>query len=264
MKPLISVVIPIYNSERTLGAVLHSVIKQNYRPIEIILVNDGSVDNSKTLIEEFMEAYPNEQVYCIDQINQGVSVARNNGMKNSNGDYIALLDSDDIWKENKLSLQMKAFHENENIDLLATNRNGEKFDTFFNLKFKKITKIPPKLLLYKNFLLTPTVLFKREIIDEVGYFNEKMTHSEDLEYFLKIAVRFKCYLYNESMVTTGFEKPTFGHSGLSKNIWKMEKGELRVLTLGYRLKIVSFFEFIFIVAFSILKFLRRVLITASR
>src|SRR5690606_12338994 len=229
MKPLISVVIPIYNSERTLGAVLHSVIKQNYRPIEIILVNDGSVDNSKTLIEEFMEAYPNEQVYCIDQINQGVSVARNNGMKNSNGNYIALLDSDDVWKENKLSLQMKAFHENQNIDLLATNRNGEEFDSFFGFKFNEITKIPPKLLLYKNFLLTTTVLFKREIIDEVGYFNEKMTHSEDLEYFLKIAVRFECYLYNESMVTTGFEKPAFGHSGLSRNIWKMEKGELRVL-----------------------------------
>ena len=203
MRPLVSVVIPVYNAEKSIVAVLQSVINQDYRPIEIILVNDGSSDNSETLINKFIESNRQEQIHCISQKNQGVSVARNNGMKYSKGEYIALLDSDDIWKKNKISVQIEVFQENKNIDLLATNRNGEKFDSFFGKSFSKITKIPAKLLLYKNFLLTPTILFKRNIIYEIGYFNEKMSYSEDLEYFLRIANRFECYLYNESSVTTG-------------------------------------------------------------
>lgn len=264
MRPLVSVVIPVYNAEKSIVAVLQSVINQDYRPIEIILVNDGSSDNSETLINKFIESNRQEQIHCISQKNQGVSVARNNGMKYSKGEYIALLDSDDIWKKNKISVQIEVFQENKNIDLLATNRNGEKFDSFFGYKFNRITKITPRLLLYKNFLLTPTVLFKRKIIEEIGYFNESMSYSEDWEYFLRIAVSFECYLYNESLVTTGFEKPAFGHSGLSKNIWEMEKGELHVLTQGYRFGIIGFSEYIFLIMYSILKYLRRVIITVFR
>lgn len=266
MRPLVSVVIPVYNSEKTIIPVLQSVIDQDYRPMEIILVDDGSTDNSKNLINEFIESYPKEQIACtcISQENQGVSVARNNGMKKAKGEYIALLDSDDVWKENKISLQIEAFQENKNIDLLATNRNGEKFSSFFGVRFNKVTKISAKLLLYKNFLLTPTVLFKRKIIDEVGYFNETMSFSEDWEYFLRIATKFECYLYNESLVITGFEKPAFGHSGLSKNIWQMEKGELYVITQGFRMKTISFLEYPVVITYSLLKFVRRAVITIFR
>ena len=264
MRPLVSVIIPIFNSEKTLKKTLESIIDQTYDNFEIFLIDDGSTDSSKIIIDEFISAYPQYKIKYLFQQNQGASAARNVGLKNANGDYIALLDSDDFWHSGKIELQLEAFKNNKDIDFLATNRNDEKFGFFFGFKFEKITKIPSNLLLYKNFFLTPTVLFKREIIDDIGYFDEEMSHSEDLNYFLRISHKYNCYLYNESLVTTGFGKPTFGHSGLSKDIWTTEAGELKNIKLGYRLKIIGPFQYVFISVFSRLKFARRVLITFAR
>ncbi len=264
MKPLVSVVIPVYNSEKTIQKTLQSVIDQTYDNFEIFLIDDGSTDSTKKIIDEFIIAHPHYKIIYFFQENQGASTARNVGLKSAAGEYVALLDSDDFWHSNKIALQLEAFNNNKDIDLLATNRDGEKFGFFFGYRFEKITKIPTNLLLYKNFLITPTVLFKRDIIDAVGYFDEQMTHAEDLNYFLKISTKFNCYLYNESLVITGFGKPSFGHSGLSKNIWKMEKGELKNIELAHRMRAIGFFEYIGITLFSSLKFSRRLIMTAIR
>lgn len=264
MKPLVSVVIPVYNSEDTIHKTLQSVIDQTYDNFEILLIDDGSKDTSKEKIDDFIRENPTFNISYTYQENKGASAARNVGLKNAKGKYIALLDSDDVWDRDKIALQLEAFSQNREIDLLATNRNDEKFSSFLGHKFGKITRISTSLLLYKNFLLTPTVLFKKSIIDEVGYFDESMTHAEDLNYFLRISIQFNCFLYNESLVTTGFGKPTFGHSGLSKDTWKMGKGELKNIRLAYRLNALSFMEYIRITLFSSLKFCRRLIITAFR
>lgn len=264
MKPLVSVVIPVYNSENTIQKALQSVLDQTFKNFEIIIIDDGSTDASKAKIDTLTAKHPSYNFRYFSQENKGASAARNLGLKNATGDFIALLDSDDIWHKDKIALQLKAFDQNPDIDFLATNRNDEKFGFFFGYRFEKITKISSKLLLYKNFLLTPTVLFKREIIDKIGYFDEEMTHSEDLNYFLRISFKFNCYLYNKSLVTTGFGKPTFGHSGLSQNIVETEKGELKNIRLAYNVKAIGFFEYLFISLFSILKFIRRWIITKIR
>lgn len=264
MEPLVSVVIPVFNSEKTIQKTLQSVMDQTYDNFEILLIDDGSTDTSKEKIQVFIAEHPNCDITYIFQENKGASAARNVGLKKATGEYIALLDSDDLWRADKIALQVEAFNENKEIDFLATNRNGEKYGFFFGYRFRKITKVPANLLLYKNFLLTPTVLFKRSIIDEVGYFDEAMTHSEDLNYFLRIAIKFNCFLYNESLVTTGFGKPTYGHSGLSKNIWEMEKGELKNIKLAHNWKAVGFFEYLGLTLFSSLKFGRRLIITMFR
>src|SRR5690554_4373775 len=159
MNPLISVVIPVYNAEKTIQKTLQSVIDQTFDNFEIFLIDDGSTDSSKELIEEFMSVHPKTKIFYFHQENKGASAARNVGLKRATGEYIALLDSDDVWHKDKISLQLKAFSDNSEIDFLATNRNGEKFKIFFGFRFDKVTKIPSKLLLAKNFLLTPTVLF---------------------------------------------------------------------------------------------------------
>ncbi len=264
MPPLVSIVIPVYNSEDTIQKTLKSVIEQTYDNFEILIIDDGSTDASKIIVKEFEQNHPTYKINCFFQENKGASAARNVGLKKAQGEYIALLDSDDVWDRDKLQKQLEAFSQNDEIDFLATNRNEEKYDFFYGFKFEKITKISSYLLLYKNFLLTPTVLFKRSIIDEVGYFDEEMSHSEDLNYFLRITFKFNCYLYNESLVTTGFGKPTYGHSGLSKDIWKMEKGELQNIALAYNLKKIDFFQYVFITVFSVIKFSRRLLITSLR
>ncbi len=264
MNPLVSVVIPVYNSEDTIETTLQSVIDQTYNNLEILLIDDGSTDTSKKIIDDFIATHPKYKIVFFSQENRGASAARNIGLKNAVGDYIALLDSDDVWHKDKITVQLQEFDHNKDIDLLATNRNEEKYDFFFGYKFEKVTKISSKLLLLKNFLLTPTVLFKRSIINKIGYFDEQMSHAEDLNYFLRISANFNCYLYNESLVTTGFGKPAFGHSGLSKDIWKMEKGELKNIKLAYRWKSLNFFEYIALTIFSSLKFVRRLIITFLR
>ncbi|MCP2727284.1 glycosyltransferase family 2 protein [Limnofasciculus baicalensis] len=107
--PLVSVIIPVYNGDRYLAEALKSVVQQTYQPIEIIVVDDGSTDNSANIALSYKE------VRYIYQSNQGVAVARNVGISQSRGEFIALLDQDDRWTPNKLSIQIKYLLEHENI-----------------------------------------------------------------------------------------------------------------------------------------------------
>ncbi|HXQ69952.1 MAG TPA: glycosyltransferase family A protein [Pyrinomonadaceae bacterium] len=99
-QPPVSVIIPVYNGARFLRAALESVFAQTYRPFEVIVVDDGSVDDSGIIAQSFPE------VRYIQQANQGVAAARNNGIEAARGDFYAFLDQDDLWKPEKLKLQI--------------------------------------------------------------------------------------------------------------------------------------------------------------
>lgn len=264
MNPLVSVVIPVYNAEKTIESTLDSVTNQIYKNLEVLVIDDGSTDSSADIIKAYIQNHKDCAIFYLHQENKGVSAARNLGMKNAKGEFIALLDSDDEWDKEKIFLQMKTMQSNPQIDLLSTNRNGEHFDSWFGKPFSRMVKIPLKLHLIKNFLLTPTVLFKKEVLEKVGYFDENMRHCEDMDFFLRVAASSECYLLNQSLMTTGGGKPTFGHSGLSGNIVEMEKGELRNIRSVYRKKQINFFEYLFFTSYSLLKFLRRALMTFLR
>lgn len=264
MNPLVSVVIPVYNAEKTIESTLDSVTNQIYKNLEVLVVDDGSTDASAEIIKNYIQKHKDYPIFYYHQENKGVSAARNLGMKNAKGEFIALLDSDDEWDKEKIFLQMKTIQSNPQIDLLSTNRNGEHFDSWFGKPFSRLVKISLKLHLVKNFLLTPTVLFKKEVLEKSGYFDENMRHCEDMDFFLRVAATSECYLLNESLTTTGGGKPTFGYSGLSGNIVEMEKGELRNIRSVYRKKQINFFEYLFFTSYSLLKFLRRALMTFLR
>ncbi len=100
MQPLVSVIIPVYNAEKHLDACIGSVLAQTYKSFEIILVNDGSKDNSKAICEELASKHPS--IVLVDQPNQGVSAARNAGLERAQGEYIAFLDADDTLPANSL------------------------------------------------------------------------------------------------------------------------------------------------------------------
>lgn len=264
MKPLISVIIPVYNSEKTIEASLQSIVNQSYDNFEIIIVNDGSSDESERLIQKFIDTHEGIDVNYIFQENKGVSAARNLGLKNAKGHFIAFLDSDDVWDKNKTNIQLKIIQENKDIDLLGTNRDGEILKNFLGFKINRITKISPRILLYKNFFMTSSLLFKREIVDKIGYFNEKMNHSEDWEYVIKICNKYNCYLLNESLIESVTGKQRFGDSGLSADLWNMEKGELHNIKLGYKLGFIGFSELLFAWLFSLAKFIRRIIVNFLR
>ena len=128
---IVSVVIPTFNREVLIQRALHSVIKQQNVRTEIIVVDDGSTDNTEQVIREKFKS-----VKYLKKNNAGVSSARNVGIKNANGNFIALLDSDDEWERSKLDIQLKYLTENHTLNLVHCNEKWIK--SGFEIRQKKI------------------------------------------------------------------------------------------------------------------------------
>lgn len=265
MTPLVSIVVPMYNAEKTIENTINSIFCQSYSNYEVIVVNDGSTDNSLQVLNKLLNKEERSQNFIIiDQNNNGVSVARNLGIKASCGEFIAFLDSDDEWLSNKLERQINILLDNPNIDFLGCNRNEEHLTKVLWKKFDILTKISAKFLLIKFVFVVPTIIFKRSIVLDLGYFDENQRYAEEGNYFIRISNKYNCYLLNESLVVTGGGKAHFGASGLSGNLKEMEKGELKNITYAYKLGVVNFGLYLALNVFSILKYIRRILIVKSR
>jgi len=255
----------MYNAETTIEKVLSSVVQQTYQgDKEIIIVNDGSTDQSVHKVNSFIGANSNVNIQLIEQVNSGVSTARNVGLQKASGDWLCLLDSDDVWLPQKLELQLQVLEKNPHIDFLGTTRNGERINRIFFKKLSDLQSISARDLLVKFVFVTPTIIFRREILAKVGFFDQTQKFAEEGNYFIRIAKDFNCYLLNTSLVITGDGKHHFGESGLSSNLWEMEKGELKNIKDSYRLGIINIFEYPLLVIFSILKYLRRVFLVRFR
>ena len=114
--PLVSVIIPVYNGARYLREALESVFAQTYRPIEVIVVDDGSIDDSGVIAQSFPE------VHYIHQATQGVAAARNNGIEAARGEYFAFLDQDDLWIPEKLKVQIDYLLSHPNLGYTLTQQ----------------------------------------------------------------------------------------------------------------------------------------------
>ena len=113
---LVTVIVPVYNSERYLENTLQSIFNQDYRPLEVIVVDDGSTDNSAKIARSF------KNIQYVYQVNQGPSAARNAGITIAQGSFIAFLDSDDTWMPHKLSLQVNYLLNNPNVGFVVAHR----------------------------------------------------------------------------------------------------------------------------------------------
>jgi glycosyltransferase involved in cell wall biosynthesis len=261
--PLVSVIIPVFNAESTIIATLESVVRQTYTKIEIVVVDDGSRDNSNQRIREYIEANPDVNIKLIGKANGGVSSARNTGIDHATGDYICFLDSDDIWLPEKVMIQLEIFAAFPEIDCLGTTINDERYTKMFGISFDRLTRITPRMMLLKNFVHIMTTMTKRAAISDIGYFyTDQLT--EDANLIIRLAHKFNTYLLNESLVVCGNGKPIFGHSGLSSRLWEMEKGELSNVRMAVDMKIIRPYEYPFYAGFSLAKYVRRVIITFFR
>jgi glycosyltransferase involved in cell wall biosynthesis len=259
---LISVIIPMYNSELTILSCINSILKQTYKGIiEIIVISDGSTDNSNFIVEDIIKHNQTKHsIYLYNKPNGGVSSARNIGLKVAHGDWIALLDSDDEWLPNKLERQMQVLQNNPDIDFLGTNRNNEILKRIYFKKVHHLQKVTAILLLIKYIYATPTVIFKKKVINTAGFFDEYQTHLEDNKFFISVCSKYNCYFLNESLVITGGGKKHLGESGLSSNINKMEIGELKNLKFSLKLGIINYFEYCALFLYSIFRYIRRLII----
>lgn len=252
---MISVIIPVYNAEKSIEKSLISIKNQTWEGVfEIILVNDGSSDRSKTIIENYQQNHQDQNIILIYQENRGVSKARNAAMKIAQGDYIALLDSDDEWLPEKTEKQMK-FLENQNIDFITSLWNNENITFPYKLHPpNKLVKITLKKLLFKITGQTSTAIFKRKIFENTGFFDENQNYSEDANYWMRISEKNQMYLLPEKLVIAGNGKKSFGFSGLSANLKEMEKGIQKNIWEMYQTKRINFPEYLFYFVISKLKF----------
>lgn len=199
MKPLISVVVPVYNAEKYLVKCLDSIINQTYKNIEIVLVNDGSTDESLKIINSYKKKYKNK-IVVIDKKNEGQGIARNEGIKISKGEYLTFIDSDDYVDKNML-FDMLDMAINLNADIVYTNSMYEDIN---NNVIEKKSELNTDVV--KNYILTQSgpcsKLVKKNLIVENNLYFPKLRAYEDIAivpvwalYTKKIAMLNKSYYF---------------------------------------------------------------------
>jgi glycosyltransferase involved in cell wall biosynthesis len=254
---VISVIIPVYNAEKSIEKSLISIKNQTWKgDFEIIVVNDGSTDQSEEIIKEFKAKNSNQNVILINQKNGGVSKARNAAMKIAKGDYFAFLDADDEWLPEKTLIQMRVLGENTlNIDFVTSLWNDEKVSFPYQISPENgLVEITLNKLLLKITGQTSTAIFKIKVVENTGFFDENQRYSEDANYWMRISENNKMYLLPEKLVLAGNGKKSFGISGLSANLKAMEKGIQKNILEMYRTKRINFVEYLFCVVISKLKY----------
>lgn len=260
----ISVIIPVYNSHASIERCLESVLNQTYKTtFQIIVINDGSTDDSVDIVYKFIAKKKVDCIEIINKPNGGVASARNLGIMAAKGKWIALLDSDDEWLSEKIERQMSVLNADSAIDFLGCNVTTWSAG-FLWYKIHKLSKIK----LWRQFIswypATPTVIFKREIIQDVGLYDESFSHGEDGQFLIRILMKKNCWFIPDKLVYIGGGKPTFGHSGLSANLYAMHKGNVEIIKYAYKEKAINFMQFIVFWMYSILKHWRRIVITKLR
>ena len=183
----ISVIIPTYNRKKTLARAIQSVINQSLSPYEILIIDDGSNDGTAEWVKDNFQ-----NIKYIYQNNHGVSSARNIGIENAYGDWVAFLDSDDEWLPNKLYEQVKAIDSNPEMKFFHTNeiwiRNGvrvnqmkkhKKYGGYIFEKCLDICRVSPS-----------SVLIQKEVFDNIGIFDESLRVCEDYDLWLRITSKY--------------------------------------------------------------------------
>jgi glycosyltransferase involved in cell wall biosynthesis len=262
-KKNISVVIPMYNAALTIINALDSVKNQEVDDdIEIIVINDGSHDNSLDVVTKYKNEYKELDIRIIDKENGGVSSARNAGIKSAKGEFIALLDSDDEWVTTKLKTIMPYFSKKE-IDCIGSSRNNRTLKCGFKT-IKKLARVYPHDLVFRWNPQTSSVVFRKLITEKIGLYNEDLRYGEDCEYWLRIAQNCGFYVIPESLVITGNWKNNYGDLGLSGNLKMMHKGELWAISNAFKFGGLSLFIYICAKIFAEIKYIKRIVVVALR
>lgn len=212
---MISVVIPLYNKEQSIAPTLQTVLKQAYQDFEIVIVNDGSTDHSVEEVAKVLDP----RIHLIHQSNAGVSAARNRGIKEARGEYIAFLDADDEWKPDYLKTQYELAQKYPECNVFACNYNFK--DAQEKVKPTIIRKLPFKGedgILSNYFevascshppLWTSAVMVKKNAIQSIGGFPIGIKSGEDLLTWARLACRYSIAFYTIPLATFIFDEQHF-------------------------------------------------------
>lgn len=218
----ISVVIPAYNAAGCISAAIQSCLQQTVPPLEIIVVDDGSTDETAKIAAEY------QQIKLISlPRNSGPSAARNKGWDLATGDIIAFLDSDDTWQADKLQTVADVFAARNNLQLLGHNYSvkGEEppvdSERIFNQSYLAILLSNP---------FQPSCMTVRRSLPT--RFDETYRYCEDHEFAIRVTHKYECAYLDVALTVLG--RPQLSAGGASGNKWKMRKGELRLYSSIFR------------------------------
>ncbi len=207
---IVSVIIPIYNSEKYLKETVESVLKQTYDKIEIVLIDDCSKDNSPEILKELSEKY-NNIVFFLQTKNMGAAAARNKGMELASGRYIAFLDSDDLWYPKKIEKQIALMKEKKQSFSYTSYEMIDENKSVIIKKTKVLEHTKYKDLLKNTLIATPTVVIDRNSLGTINMPGRRT--GQDYAYWLLLLRNGKiAYGIDEVLVTVKRRK-----SSLSKN-----------------------------------------------
>jgi GT2 family glycosyltransferase len=226
---MISVIIPLYNKEKSISATINSILSQTFQNFEIVVVNDGSTDKSLGIVSAIIDS----RINIINQENRGVSSARNNGIKHAKYNYIALLDGDDLWESSflqEMSSFIQAFSEADLYGCAYSFQHPDSTITIPDLGLKNHLQgyIDYFVLAKNNTLFTSSsVVFRKDAFIEVGEFDANFTKGEDIDLWIRFALHGQVAFYNKSLAiykldgeNRAFTRPTSRDKSL---IWNLNK-----------------------------------------
>jgi len=254
----VDVIIPCYHCSDTISRAVESVLHQTVSPSNIIIVNDCGDDATSLVLEGIAEKYKHIVKVLHMPVNQGAASARNSGWAKTENTYIAFLDADDSWHPEKLNLQYTYMRNNPDIILSGHQchyKTDIKVESRHELLFR-VTSIKKISLLFKNPFSTPTVMVKRNI----NYrFKNGKRYAEDIMLWLQIAFS-GAKVVRMEIPLAYVHKPLYGHSGLSSDLWKMEKEELLNYFALFKGEKIGVSLLSVAALFSFIKYIKRLLI----
>lgn len=218
MKPLVSAIIPNYNYARYVGEAVESALGQTYPNIEVIVVDDGSTDNSLEVLEQYRD-----RIKIIEQKNSGVCVARNRGVAESTGEYIAFLDADDVWLPEKIAVQMNEFEEAPeaafaNCGMQLIDLDGKPLGSLVEGKSGNVSSTLLSFNEPATVGIASTGLVSRKMFETVGGFDSRLSTAADWDFCFRLSASGDFIFNPKPMV-----KYRMHSSNMHGNIAVMEK-----------------------------------------
>ncbi len=231
--PLVTVIIPTYNRASVLYYALHSVINQTVKDIEIYVVDDASTDSTAQLVKSFGDP----RIHYIQfDTNKKAAAARNAGMEQARGKYIAFLDSDDEWLPTKLEKQIKCMEAlSDDWGCCYTGAYVSKMGGLTRHRVyepRKLGNLVKDLLMGRLVIWTPTFMFRRQCLDEVGLMDVKLVRSQDVDFYIRLLSKYKIVSIEEPLVNI--------YLALNKNLARVA-AESRCILLAKHKELIDSF-----------------------
>jgi glycosyltransferase involved in cell wall biosynthesis len=258
----VSVVIPCYRCSKTIERCVASVAAQSMLPLELLLVDDGSADETRAVLSDLLSRYPSGwiRLVLLDQ-NVGAASARNIGWDAALGDFVAFLDSDDSWHPRKIELQYP--YMKLRPDIVVSGHGHLQVDVApipLSLGISVFQQIPALYVLLKNPFITPSFMVRRDLQFR---FLAGRRYMED-HYFLMQVSAAGLGIAKTREPLAFIYKNIFGDAGLSADLWAMQRSELENYGLLYHVGHISSITAVFLKGYSWLKFSRRILVVVFR